>query len=259
MNITSIEICIFILLVIVFICVLNIHFRKIETFTEPNKNDVVSEVDKQLYMLYNSSKVPIDAQTVSYLPHLDIINDYKGKSKQFLNTLDADINNNLVSKRNELNKLDNYVRSLARYKDDNILKQLKNADFKSIKSHNNGQSLNVNRISYDKYQVMMNNGCLKVTPENDYNVVPCDLNDIGQQFKLEHLFNEREYRGSMDKAFPQISNLGNVHYPMSMVKSVVNDNCLKNHHGNISVEPCREYEGQRWASTRTTNKCETLF
>lgn len=259
MKITNIEICLVVLLVIVILCVLKIHFKKLETFTSPNKNEIMTEIDKQLYILHHSDKKKANIQTSTYIPHLDVIKDYRGKSTQFLNTLDNTVNKKIESQKKQLSGIDNYVRSLARYKDDDFLKQLKNTDFKSIKSHNNGQNLNINRLGYEKYQVMMNGGCLRVTPENDYNVVPCDLNDKNQEFRLEHIFNEQEYRGSMDKAFPQVSELGKVHYPMTMVKSSINDNCLKNHHGNISVEPCREYEGQRWASSRSVNKCDKLF
>lgn len=259
MKIITIENCLVILLVLVILYILNIHFKKLESFISPNKNDIMSEIDKQLYILYNADSKDTNAQTISYIPHLDVIKDYKKNSKKFLNTLENNVNTKLESQKQQLSDIDNYVRSLSRYKEDDFLKQLKNTDFKSVKSHNNGQNLNINRLGYEKYQVMMNNGCLRVTPENDYNIVPCDINDKNQEFRLEHIFNEQEYRGSMDKAFPQISNLGKVHYPMTMIKSSVNDNCLKNHHGNISVEPCREYEGQRWASSRNVNKCDKLF
>lgn len=255
----NIDMLVIIFLVIVIVIAIKTHFKKLESFVAPNKNDVISEIDKQLYIMRNASDTSAAQQVSAYLPHLDLINQYKGKSQQFLDTIENNVNSRIEKQKTELGDMDNYIRSLSRYKEDDFLNQLKNADFKSVKSHNNGLSLNVNRLGYDKYQVMMNNGCLKVTPENDYNVVPCDLNDKGQEFKLEHVFNEKEYRGSMDKAFPQISNLGKVHYPMTMIKSSVNDNCVKNYHGNITVEPCREYEGQRWASSRNVNSCDPLF
>ena len=259
MRIANIEICVVILLVLVILCILKIHFKKLENFASPNKNEIMSEIDKQLYILNHSEKKKAYHQTSSYIPHLDIIKNYEGTSKNFLKTLENTVNKKIDSQKNELSKIDNYVRSLARYKDDDFLKQLKNTDFKTIKSHNNGQNLNINRLGYEKYQVMMNGGCLRVTTENDYNIVPCDLNDKNQEFRLEHIFNEQEYRSNMDKAFPQLSDIGKVHYPMTMVKSSINDNCLKNYHGNITIEPCREYEGQRWASSRNVNKCAKLF
>jgi hypothetical protein len=258
-NTYNIEILIIIFLVIVIVIAIKIHFKKLESFVAPNKNDVISEIDKQLNIMRNARAIKAEQQVSSYLPHLDLINQYKGKSNQFLDTIENNVSSKLEKQKSELGDINNYIRSLARYKEDDFLNQLKNADFKSVKSHNNGLSLNINRLGYDKYQVMMNNGCLKVISENDYNIVPCDLNDKGQEFKLEHVFNEKEYRGSMDKAFPQISNLGKVHYPMTMIKSSVNDNCVKNYHGNITVEPCREYEGQRWASSKNINKCASLF
>ena len=63
----------------------------------------------------------------------------------------------------------------------------------------------------------------------------------------------------MNKSFPQLSDLGKVNYPFTLVKSVMTDNCLKNTHGKLSLEPCREYEGQRWASSKVEYKCPKLF
>lgn len=259
LNNINLELIIIILFVLVVLYLLKLHYKKLESFNQPNSNDIINEINKQILLLQHLNQLNPDTQTVDYVPHLDVIKNYKGKATQFLNTIDINVNKKVNEQRKELSNIENYIRSLARYKDDDFLKQLKNTDFKSIKSHNNGSSLNINRLGYDKYQVMFNNGCLKVTPNNDYNIVPCNLNDKGQEFKLEHIFNEKEYRNNMDKAFPQIANLGKVHYPMTMVKSVVNDNCLKNYHGNITVEPCREYEGQRWASSKKNITCNKLF
>jgi hypothetical protein len=237
------------------IVMIRIHFKKLENFESQEQKKIIDEIDKQLYILNNASKVNPDSQSVPYMPHLDIINKYEGNSLKFLNTIKESVNNKTKIQNQDLEYIDNYIKSLSRYDNDNRLKEFANADFKSIKSHNNGLSINMNKVGYNKYQLLVNDGCIEVSPENDYNIKKCNVNNKGQIFKLEHIFNETEYRNSLDKAFPQLSKLDKVHYPMTMVKSIINDNCLKNYHNNITIEPCREYEGQRWASTKTNNTC----
>jgi len=256
-----IEILIYLLIIGILIYILTSQYKTLEKFTvlESTPENITNEMYKQLLLLKQINNISSQKQINKNLPHLDVINSYKNKSKIFLDSLKNKIDTDLTEKNDYLSKLDNTILRLSQYKDDNFLKELKNTDFKTIKSHNNGLNIALNRIGFDNYQVKVNNGCMNVTTENDYNVVPCNVSDKGQHFKLNHIFNETEYRNSLSKAFPQLSELNNVHYPLSLVKSKATDNCLKNTHGKLSVEPCREYEGQRWASIKTENSCKKLF
>lgn len=256
-NINYLDITILLLISIFVIIILKQHYCNMENFINPD--DITTEMIKQLNVIHDSSYKKASNQVNTYLPHFDVINSYRNNSKRFLDSIKNNISQHKEEKEAELNRLDNTIFRLSKYKNDNVFKQLKNTDFKTIKSHNNGLNLSVKRIGYDTYQIMVNNGCLKVTPENDYMIVPSDINDKGQHFKFEHIFNEVEYRNRMSKAFPQLATLGNVHYPFTLVRSKMTDNCLKNHHGKLSVEPCREYEGQRWASSKSENTCSRLF
>lgn len=259
--INLIEIVIFILIGLIVIYIIGNQFKILEKFVvrEFNSENISDEMNKQLNLIQQLGSKPIKDQINAYVPHFDVINTYKNKTQQYLSKLRSQVNNDIVHKEKSLNNLDNILLRLSQYKDDEFLKQLKNSDFKSIKSHNNGLDLSINRLGYNKYQIKGQDGCISVTPENDYNIVPCDINDKGQHFEFDHIFNETEYRNRMNKAFPQLGNLGKVYYPFTLVKSKVTDNCLKNSHNKLSVEPCREYEGQRWASSKTSNKCQTLF
>lgn len=255
-NINLIEITIFILLGLVVIYIVGGQFKVLEKFVG---EEITDDMNEQLNLIQILGSQSINEQINSYVPHFDVINSYKNKTNEYLSKLKSQVNNSTSHKTEQLDRVDNTLLRLSQYKDSEFIKELKNVDFKTLKSHNNGLGLSINRLGFNKYQIKGNKGCVKVTPENDYNIVPCDVNDKGQHFELEHIFNETEYRNRMNKAFPQLGDLGSVHYPFTLVKSMVTDNCLKNSHNRLSVEPCREYEGQRWASSKTANKCETLF
>jgi hypothetical protein len=256
-NLNLIEITIFILLGLVVIYIIGGQFKVLERFVVAE--DTTKEMNKQLELIQKLGSKSVKEQINDYVPHFDVINIYKNKTDEYLSRLKTEVQGSTEEKTEALGRLDNTLLRLSQYKGDEFLKQLQNADYKSLKSHNNGLGLSINRLGFNKYQVKANDGCVSVTPENDYNVVPCDVNDKGQHFELDHVFNETEYRSRMNKAFPQLSDLGGVHYPFSLVKSKVTDNCLKNSHNRLSVEPCREYEGQRWASSKTANTCNALF
>lgn len=255
MNKKFIEFIILLAIMLTIIIMVRIHFKKLESFVSQDKKNIIDEIDKQLYILHNASNTNVNSQQVEYMPHLDIINKYEGNSLKFLNTIKESVDNKQKTQQQELEYIDNYIKSLSRYDENKQLQELANADFKSIKSHNNGLTINMNKLGYNKYQLLVNDGCLEVSPENDYSIKKCDKTNKGQIFKLEHVFNENEYRNALSKGFPQLSKLDNVHYPMTLVKSIVNDNCVKNYHNNITIEPCREYEGQRWASSKSNFKC----
>lgn len=257
MKKSIIEFIILLCIMLTIIVMVRIHFKKLESFVSQDKKKIIDEIDKQLHILHSAGKTDVKTQQVDYMPHLDIINKYEGNSLKFLNTIKESVDNKTKTQQQDLEYIDNYIKSLSRYDENKRLQELSNADFKSIKSHNNGLTINMNKLGYNKYQLLVNDGCLEVSPENDYSIKKCDKTNKGQIFKLEHVFNENEYRNAMNKGFPQLSKLDNVHYPMTLVKSIVNDNCVKNYHNNITVEPCREYEGQRWASTKSNFKCNS--
>lgn len=261
-NNTLESICVIGIFIIIVIIVVY-HYKRVEGFTESNLTPediikgsrVLDVMDKQQKLITDLKEHRSASQLVKYLPHLDVINAYRQKSNQVLGTLKDQVNENTDDKNRMIDRMENNIASLMRYKNDRYMQELSNTDFKAIQSHNNGSKLSINRIGFNVYQVQLNGGCLSVTPENNYAIAPCDPMDKRQHFRLEHIFNEMDYRNAMNKGYPQLENLGNVHYPFTLIKSKANDNCLKQFHGALTVEPCREYEGQRWAALKSPLKC----
>ena len=93
-----------------------------------------------------------------------------------------------------------------------------------------------------------NNGqCLSVPADNNYDVIPCNKDDPNQKFSIDYVYNDGQYKNRLDPGYPKLENIGKVRYPFVFVRAATNKNCVKNSHGQLSVEPCREYVGQRWA------------
>jgi hypothetical protein len=233
---------------------------------EKDKTDlddtINKEMDKQILLLkslHNADKSSID----SYIPHYDIRNRYSNNLTKILEAQKNTINIHTTQKKDELDKLDNTIKSLQDYAQIDFLKKENTKNIGIIKSHNNGTELSVeltnditdNPFNRRNYLVKMNGGCLKVESNNNYNTVPCNKEDKDQLFNLEHVYNNTGYKNKLDPAFSRLTNIQDVYYPFSLVKANSNGNCLKQVHGKISVEPCREYEGQRWASLKNNKIC----
>ena len=165
----------------------------------------------------------------------------------------TNIKNELVIKdlENKVTDLENIIKHKK-------LKKLSNIKYSSIKSMNNGMEMSLfstpNTFYVDKktgyltntYLVGLNNGCLSVGT-NDYDVYKCNDKNLKQQFDMEHIINETEYKTKIDKSidFNKLDK-SKINYPFVMMKSANNDNCLTNNHGNITVQPCYALEAQRW-------------
>jgi len=246
---------VFILLVILVI-ILFMRDRRLILQGFSTEAEIKTELDKQ-FKLMNDFKFPtpsdIQSRTaIPVMPNMEIIKRYKNSANQMLGPIEETVKKDIADKEAELQTLNEYVSSLNEYANRDFLNRINTRDIRTIKSHNNGLELAVNKTMTgpaNKYQVHVNGGCLKVPFTNDAIVVPCNNTDPDQVFSLDNVFNEPGYRAKMDTAFPQLDNLGNVRYPFSILRAKSNGNCLKNYHGSLSVEPCREYEGQRWAST----------
>jgi hypothetical protein len=167
------------------------------------------------------------------------------------------------NKNNKINDklitdLEGNITDLENIVNNKIRKNLTSTKYSTIKSMNNGMEVNLfntpntvykdprSGIMTNSFLVGINNGCLSVGV-SDYDVYKCNDKNVKQQFKLQHIINNTEYKQNVDKAvnFDNIDT-SNVKYPFVMVKSVNNDNCLTNTNGNITVQPCYGYEAQRW-------------
>jgi hypothetical protein len=219
------------------------------------EEDINNEVKKQLDLI-NEFDFPKEADfqksALQVMPNMDIIRRYRDNVTAMLGPIEETVKKDTASKNAEIEKLNTYAASLNEYARRDFMNRVTMRDLKTIKSHNNGLEIAINKLGsgpINNYQVRVNDGCLKVPYTNDAAVVPCNSSDPDQVFSLDNVFNEPGYRAKMDPAYPQLDNLGQVRYPFSVLRAKSNGNCLKNFHGSLSVEPCREYEGQRWAGS----------
>ena len=171
--------------------------------------------------------------------------------KSYYNTNNPLINNNIKYLENNLKDLENMITNA------NLNKVTKN-HYSRIKSLNNGMDMSLvntpNTLftdlktgsNSDAYLLMMNKGCLSVGA-NDYDVYKCNDKNPKQYFKMQHILNETDYTNNIDLSLPSgTDDLSKVEYPFAMIKSVNNDNCLTNNHGEITVQPCYSFVAQRW-------------
>ena len=241
------------------------HFKHMENFTiqkqELNKK-INQEMNKQLNKLKDISEVS-QFKISNYVPHYDIYNKYVSDTGKILDSQVDTVQKHSDQKTLDLKQLDDTIKSLQDYAQVDFLKRENTKKIGVIKSHNNGNELSIeltndvkdNPFAKRNYLVKMNNGCLKVEGNNNYNVVACNKEDKDQIFNVEHVYNDTGYKNKLDPAFSRLDNLDAVYYPFSLVKAKSNGNCLKQVHGKVSVEPCREYEGQRWASLKKNKSC----
>lgn len=246
----------FLLLTVAIVVIFLKNKKSIQTFA--TATEIEAELKKQ-YDIMNKFEFPepnkIYGSASPIVPNMEIVKRYRDSANSLLGPIEESVTKDSVAKSAELSKMDDYIRSLTDYARNDYLKHVNNRVIQTVKSHNNGLELSVSKTDLGPkrdYHIRVNEGCLKVPFTNEPSVVPCNANDPDQVFSLDNVFNENEYRAKMDKAYPQLQDLGDVRYPFSVLRAKSNGNCLKNFHGSISVEPCREYEGQRWASTEKT-------
>lgn len=220
--------------------------------------EIKAEVDKQFNLLneFKTTNFPdeksLTQSAAKVIPNMELIHRYRDNTNKLLGPIEESVKKDTADKSVELGKLNDYVNSLNEYARRDFLNRMNTRNIQTIKSHNNGLEISVAKTTdgpAPNYQVRVNGGCMKVPFTNDITVVPCNSADPDQIFSLDNVFNEPGYRAKMDPAYPQLDDLGDVRYPFSVLRAKSNGNCLKNFHGSLSVEPCREYEGQRWAGT----------
>jgi hypothetical protein len=208
----------------------------------------LQNVNPDVYLInYDKNAVVLDMKN-TITSNIDIVNNS-------LASLDgATINNNskkIIQLENSVSDLENIVNNLG-------MNTLKNKTYNTIKSLNNGLEMKLintpNTIFQDQktgsniagYMVMANNGCLSVGA-TDYDIYKCDDKNPKQIFKMEHILNETAYQNNIDTSLP-FDNIdkSSINYPFVMMKSINNENCLTNNHGNLTVQPCYSFVAQRW-------------
>ena len=61
--------------------------------------------------------------------------------------------------------------------------------------------------------VLLNNGCLSVSRNNNYKVTACNSDDPTQSFKILPIYNKTDYNNHLDKTSRRLIYLGELKYP----------------------------------------------
>jgi hypothetical protein len=208
------------------------------------------------------SKVP-EVKMTNYNP-TDINNKFTNKVNDIIQNeiyskyVDNNIENALDVNQ-YIDKLESKVIDMEKKLQNMGLNSAQDKYYTKIKSLNNGMELGLiktpNTIITDNktgsnvsaYMVSLNDGCLSVGA-NDYGVYRCNDRNNKQYFKMMHILNPTSYAANIDTSYPINTNndFNKLNYPFIMMKSINNDNCLTNNHGNLTVQPCYTFEAQRW-------------
>lgn len=211
--------------------------------------EIKNEINKQiLYVEFMKGRNP-EGQTSYYLPHVDIMKKFEKSTNDMLSGLTEQIKTHSTKKESELTRLTGLIRDMERYASKDLVDKYEMRQVVGLKSHNNGLEVGLKQTAAgndNSYMVNVNNQCLRVPADNDYEIVPCNIDDPNQKFNIDYVYNNGQYKNKLEPGFPKLDNIGTVKYPFVFLKANSNNNCVKNNHGLLSVEPCREYVGQRW-------------
>jgi hypothetical protein len=199
-----------------------------------------------------------NSQIYSYIPHFDILDKYESSANSFLIPLKNNINESIQKKTSILGDLEKTINEMETYAAKKLIGKYQKKNYETLKSHNNGAELSLNKLGESgKYMVKLNgpDKCLSVPENNEYEVVPCNSEDKTQHFNLDFVYNMNQYRNKLDPGYPKLDVIGKTKFPFVFLKANSNKNCVKNVHGQLSVEPCREYTGQRWAPIEKKVTC----
>ena len=279
MNCNISVIIIFLLLIIIIGMILVSQKNSEKSVKEKKGSDVVSDVISNVEgfnMLTDVEMINSNNDTINnllsilqkYKPNIqltgsaNIQNDMSKTFKDGVNIVDQSLNSLYESNNKAIEmKMKNIQKKVADIKrtTDKLKKEfITTKKYQRIKSLNNGLEMDLintpnTRFQDDlsgsniaAYMVSVNNGCLSVGA-TDYDVYQCDDTNIKQYFKMEHILNETAYQNAIDSALP-FDNIdkSKINYPFVMMKSINNENCLTNTHGNLTVQPCYSYVAQRW-------------
>ena len=241
--------------IIILICMVR-NIKEKESFNEPSNKDLSDLMEKNIKDIKSVIDHNIALQKINFIPHLDIVNNYEENINKYLNAKQIEVNNHTDSKKEQINQLEHAIEDIRKQLRKKNIKDEFAKQYKVVKSYNNGQELSVLKKQFNDYMILLNNGCLSVSRDNNYKVEACNSDDPNQSFKIQPIYNKTEYKNHLDKNSRRLINLGELKYPFALVKSESNNNCLKNFHGKLSVEPCVESNGQMWQPLMKERKCQ---
>lgn len=241
--------------IIILICMVR-NIKEKESFATPSDEDLEKLMKDNISDIKDVINHNTILQNINFVPHLDIVNNYEENMNKYLNEKQTEVNNHSESKREQINQLEYAIEDIRKQLREKNIKDEFAKQYKVVKSYNNGQELSVLKKKFNDYMLLLNNGCLSVSRDNNYKVAACNSDDPNQSFKIQPIYNKTEYKNNLDKNSRRLINLGEIKYPFALVKSESNNNCLKNFHGKLSVEPCVESNGQMWQPLMKERKCQ---
>jgi hypothetical protein len=164
---------------------------------------------------------------------------------------DKTYNEKEIIQKKELDELKDKLNSLMT--NSMIVIPEKTVTVKSVKSLQNSQPLNINRLENGKYMINMNGKCLHSNALNRTSVMSCNQDDPSQYFELNVIYDKNTYKNSIGNN-PIIDNTI-FKYPFSIIKSVTNSNCLTNKNSVLSTRPCIPDISQQWSNSNDPIIC----
>lgn len=136
-------------------------------------------------------------------------------------------------KEKELKELQK--KRLGLYSDTHFVPLDKNKK-QSIKSVDNGETLTINPVGDNKFQIQINDKCLSVYGEKDYQLKPCAVGNYSQYFDRKRI---ATYGDALYHTNIKPNNENNI-YPYSFIKSSISPhNCLTvNDNNQVNIVPC---------------------
>ncbi len=272
-NIWAIVIILLVIIIIGLIVVSQKHTKidKIESFEneqsyDPLQSSRIIEMNNDL--IYNLINQIQNANPQINLLNYDAMNSYNdigtnlSSNISLINSALGNLYSSTIgsnsSATSKLNQIENTIIDLENMTANLTNELIKKKQITRIKSLDNGYEMDListpNTYFQDArtgsniaaYMVGVNGGCLSVGA-NNYDVFACNDNNPKQYFKMEQILNETAYQNNIDSALP-FDNIdkSRINYPFVMMRSVNNENCLTNSHGNLTVQPCYSYVAQRW-------------
>lgn len=231
-----------IVLVFLFVCIyLENNTNTIEGFYD-------DYVDNEINTKLQNNITNLDGVSIFRKPNVDSI---VSKLESELKINEGEYN---VVKQLQTDSISDIERQLYEL-NGNVIKETvkKNKDviYRSVKSEENSQPINLYPLSNNKYLISLNGKCLETDSFNRNTIQPCNSQNPNQYFDLDLINDSSEYKA---KTFGQIHHTSNVKYPFHILKSN-SGNCIGTKDGYLTSGICSNTKKQRWQASEKPVLC----
>ena len=131
------------------------------------------------------------------------------------------------------------------------INKIKETAYRSVKSEENSQPINLFPLSNNKYLISLNGKCLESDSFNRNTIQPCNAQNPSQYFDLDLIGDSSEYK---EKTFGQVHHTENIKYPFHIMKSN-SGNCIGTKDGYLTSGTCSNTKKQRWEASEKPVLC----